>query len=226
MHMDFDGKKVFLTGGSGGIGRHIYKAFENEGGLVTAPSHDLLDLSSEISITRYLQTSSCDFDVFVHCAGINPLAGVEEINSKIMEDTYYINCIAPVLLLNRFINKMRERKMGRIVFLSSLYASVSRERRIAYSAAKSALSGIMKSMALELAKDGILVNCVAPGYVMTEMTCKNLSREEIDQIKSNIPTQRLQTADEIADVVMFLSSNRNKSITGQLITVDGGFLCR
>ena len=226
MDYDFKGKRIFLTGGSGGIGMAISQAYARYGGGITAPSHSELDLSNEKSIQGYLEKDSSCYDIFIHSAGVNTLAGIEEINGEIMEEAFYVNCIAPVILLNRFVKGMRDRKAGKIIFISSLYASISRERRVAYSASKNALTGIMKSMALELAQDGIMVNCVAPGYVMTKMTQKNLSMDVIEKIRNQIPTKRFQTAEEIADMALFLTSDKNRSITGQLITVDGGFLCR
>lgn len=227
MNMDFTGKKIFITGGSRGIGAGICKAFEKFGGEITAPARSCMDLSSEESIQSFLQKSSeVKYDVFVHCAGINRLAGIEEIDAGLMKEVYFVNCVAPVMLARAFVPGMKANGYGRIVFLSSLYATVSRERRLAYSASKNALNGIMKSMAIELAADNILVNCVAPGYVMTEMTRHNLSEKEISDIKKSIPTGRLQTVEEIADVVLFMCSDLNRSITGQLLTVDGGFTCR
>ena len=121
---------------------------------------------------------------------------------------------------------MKEKEFGRIVFISSLYGSVSRERRIAYSSSKHALNGLTKTMALELAPYQITVNCVAPGYVMTEMTRKNLSDEDIKEITKMIPTGKFQEPEEVANTTLFLCSEENKSITGQYIAVDGGFLCR
>ena len=88
------------------------------------------------------------------------------------------------------------------------------------------MTGIMKSVALEIAADNILLNAVAPGYVMTDMTRKNLNEQEIKDIQRMIPTGRFQTETDIANLVCFLCSQFNQSITGQLIAVDGGFTCR
>ena len=81
-------------------------------------------------------------------------------------------------------------------------------------------------MAIELGENNILVNCVAPGYVMTDMTRKNLSETEIKNIESQMPTHRFQTTEDIANLTAFLCSDLNQSITGQLIAVDGGFICK
>jgi len=227
MEISFEGRTLFLTGGSGGIGREIAAVFAEGGARVIAPGHEELDLSDSGSICRYCEAhTEISPDILIHCAGINELAGVGEITQEILERTFQVNCHAPALLINRLCGGMRRRRWGRIVFVSSLYAIVSRERRIAYSASKHALSGLMKAAALELAPEQVLVNAVAPGYVATEMTRKNLTGQELAAVTANIPTGRLQEAREIADMIAFLCSECNRSITGQLIAVDGGFTCR
>lgn len=227
MEIRFNGRTLFLTGGSGGIGREIAGLFAENGARVIAPGHEELDLSDSGSICRYCEAhAEISPDILIHCAGVNDLAGVNEITPEILERAFRVNCHAPALLMNALCGGMRERRWGRIVFVSSLYAIVSRERRIAYSASKHALSGLMKAAALELAPEHILVNSVAPGYVATEMTRKNLTGQELAAITANIPTGRLQEAREIAEMTAFLCSDYNRSITGQLIAVDGGFTCR
>lgn len=220
-------KKVFLTGGSRGIGKKIKESFEKNGAEVIAPTHQELDLSDSKSVEAFItNTSNLNFDIFIHCAGLNLLAGIDEITTDICDDVFNVNCFSPLMLLKHITKGMIENQSGKIIFISSLYALVSRERRIAYSASKNALTGVTKTLALELAPYNIMVNSVAPGYVMTDMTKKNLTQEEISEIEEKIPTKRFQTEDEISDLVVFLCSERNKSITGQLIAVDGGFLCR
>lgn len=227
MDFNFKDKSVFITGASRGIGKCIKQSFSDAGASVIAPGRQELDLSDPISIQKYIDSiKDLQVDIFVHCAGINILSGINEISSDIMNEVYQVNVTSATMLMQHFTASMKDKKYGKIVLISSLYASVSRERRIAYSASKCALSGLMKSTALELASSNVLVNCVAPGYVMTEMTKKNLTEEEIKNIENDIPTARFQSEQEIADLVMFLSSDCNKSITGQLISVDGGFLCK
>lgn len=227
MDINFKNRIVFLTGGSRGIGETIKKMFLQEGIDVIAPSREELDLSSKGSIRSYLQKNRrLQPDIFIHCAGINELADIEEVSQELLERVFQVNYYAPVELLKHFCVPMKTKQWGRIVFLSSLYAIVSKERRIAYSSSKSALNGLTKTLALELAKDNILVNEIAPGYVMTDMTRKNLSAEEIQAIENNIPTGRFQTKEDITYLTAFLCSEQNKSITGQLIAVDGGFTCR
>lgn len=220
-------RRVFITGASRGIGRCIKKSFEAAGAQVLCPDRAEMDLSSAESVQEYISRNSpLDADVFVHCAGINRLADISEIEQTLLEEVFQVNLYSAVALLNAIAPRMQERRWGRIVLISSLYSIVSKERRIAYSASKNALTGLAKTLTLELAPCNILTNCVAPGYVMTDMTKRNLSKSEIEAIQEKIPTGRFQSEQEIANLVMFLCSDLNQSITGQLIAVDGGFLCQ
>lgn len=228
MELGLKGKTVFLTGGCGGIGSVIKREYEEEGATVIAPLPDELDLSTPNGVEEYLKKGTCPpIDIFVHCAGMNDLAGIEEVTEENLQRTFSVNYFSAVRLLHHFATHMKEQRFGRIVFISTIYAIVSRERRIPYSSSKHALNGLMKSMALELGEYNILINQVAPGYVMTPMTTKNLSKEELDfLIEKTLPTKRLQTPEDIADAVLFFGSPRNRSINGQLLAVDGGFTCK
>lgn len=224
--MDLNEKTVFLTGGRGGIGSSIRKVFQDAGAEVIAPTSKELDLLSEDAINDYFDRPSVMPDIVVHSAGINELAGINDVTDEVLSRVFQVNLFSFISILKRTTPEMKRKGYGRIVGISSLYGIVSKEGRIPYSASKHALSGLIKSTALELAADNILINGVAPGYVMTEMTRKNLSEEEINDIRGMIPTGRFQKAEEIASLCLFLCSSLNQSITGQIIPVDGGFLCR
>lgn len=227
MNISFKNKTILITGGSRGIGKKIKETYEQNGAAVIAPGRDKLDLSSGNSIENFLnENKELNPDIFVHCAGINILAGIDEINDKILHDVFQVNLFSAVSLLNKFTGSMKVKNSGKIVFISSLYSLITKERRIAYSASKNALTGLTKTLAVELGKYNILVNSVAPGYVLTDMTRKNLSDAEIRAIENNIPTGRFQTEEDIANIVLFLTSDFNSSITGQIIAVDGGYTCQ
>ena len=227
LDINLTGKTAFVTGASRGIGRTIAQTLGDCGAQVVTPTRVELDLLDIKSISNYISTHiDIQIDIFVHCAGINELAGIGEINEDILTRVYDVNLFAPIHLLKAFHANMKNQKWGRVIFISSLYGIVSRERRIAYSSSKNALNGLCKSLAIELGEDNILVNCVAPGYVMTDMTRKNLSEEEINAIANNMPTKRFQTTEDIANLTAFLCSDLNQSITGQIIAVDGGFTCK
>ena len=221
--LDLRGKTAFITGASRGIGKKIKEVFEEAGAQVVAPGREELDLSSRESVEAYISENHPAPDIFVHCAGINLLAGIDEISYELADSVFQVNYFSPLRLIQSFSANMKKNKFGRIVLISSIYAIVSRERRIAYSSSKNADTGMMKSLAIELAEDGILINSVAPGYVLTDMTKQNLSQEEIESLRLRIPTRRLQTEKDIADTCLFLVSELNNSITGQIIAVDGGF---
>ncbi len=180
MNIQFNNKIVFLTGASRGIGRRMKELFEASGAKVIAPARDELDLSSADSISLYLQkTPDIKADIFIHCAGINQLAGIESISQEILESVFQVNFFSAVQLARHFSGAMKQKGWGRIIFISSLYSLISKERRIAYSSSKNALTGLTKTLALELGQYHILVNAVAPGYVMTDMTRRNLSDAQI-----------------------------------------------
>ena len=226
MQIDLTGRTAFLTGASRGIGKRIKEVLEAAGSTVLAPGRGELDLACPEQVAHYIEMHPHEIDLFIHCAAINPLAGMEEIQLPLLLETFQVNLFSAVQLLRGYIGGMKRNGWGRVLFISSLYALISKERRIAYSASKSALTGLTRSLALEFGRENILVNAVAPGYVMTDMTEKNLSKAEIEAITAQIPQGRMQSEDDIANLVAFLCSDLNQSITGQLIAVDGGLTCR
>ncbi len=226
MNIDMTGHTLLITGGHGGIGRAICECFSSCGAEVIAPSSRDMNLLNEAAIDSFLDTMTSQPDMVIHCAGVNELAGIEELAPEVLGKVFRVNLFSFMHILKCTVPYMRTHHYGRIIGISSLYGIVSRERRIPYSSSKHAMNGLIKSLALETAGDNVLVNAVAPGYVMTEMTRKNLSPQEIEDIRQNIPTGRLQEAEEIAELCCFLCSDMNQSITGQVIPVDGGFTCR
>ena len=224
--LEMTGRTVFLTGGGGGIGREILRCFAECGANVIAPRSAELDLLSEDAIRSYFEQLPASPDILIHAAGINILAGMTEVTPEVMQRVFQVNVFSFASLIRYTVPHMTAQDFGRIIGISSLYGIVSRERRIPYSASKHAMTGLIRSAALEGAPHNILVNGVAPGYVMTDMTRRNLSPEEIAQLTGQIPTGRLQEAEEIADLCLFLCSSMNRSITGQIIPVDGGFICK
>ena len=220
------GQTALVTGASRGIGAAIAARLQAEGCRVLQPSRELLELSSEESIETFLSGLSGHVDIVVNNAGINRLGSLDEIPSGDFEEVLRINLLAPFQLVRGMAKGMKARRYGRIVNVSSIWSLVTRERRVTYSAAKAGLNGLTKALALELAPYNILVNAVAPGYVNTELTRKNNSPAELEDITKQIPLGRLAEADEIAELVTFLCSPRNSYITGQVIVIDGGDLCK
>ena len=221
-----NGKIALVTGASRGIGAAIARAFQERGAIVLSPSRAEMDMSDISSIERYIGSVKGPIDILVNNAGINILAGLEEIEKETINETLQVNLIAPIMLTKLVAEKMKRSRYGRIVNISSIWSVVAKERRLAYAASKSAMSGVTRTLALELAQYGILVNSVAPGFVNTELTSQNNSPEQIRQISNNIPLERLAEPQEIAEVVLFLCSERNSYMTGQVLVVDGGYVCQ
>ncbi|MFQ5853655.1 MAG: SDR family NAD(P)-dependent oxidoreductase, partial [Candidatus Binatia bacterium] len=114
---------------------------------------------------------------------------------------------------------------GRIVNITSVFGVVSKVGRSAYSASKSSLVGLSRALALEVATENVLVNCLAPGFVDTELTRRILGEKGMSDIVATVPMGRLAGPQEIARYVLFLVSEENTYMTGQNIVVDGGFTC-
>ena len=217
---------ALITGASRGIGAAIASSLQAEGVRVLLPPRHELDLSSNDSIDAYLSGLIEPIDIVVNNAGINRLGFTDEISGEDFEQVVQINLLAPFRIIQGVVKWMKAKKYGRIVNMSSIWSLVSRERRMTYSAAKSGINGLTRALALELAPYNILVNAVAPGYVNTDLTKENNTQAELDMICKQIPLGRLAEPSEIAECVAFLCSPRNSYITGQVIVIDGGYLCK
>jgi 3-oxoacyl-[acyl-carrier protein] reductase len=122
-----------------------------------------------------------------------------------------------------FIKNMVKNKVGRIINISSISGLMGNPGQVNYSSSKSALNGFTKSLAKELGSRNITVNCVAPGFIETDMT-SFLDDDSKVNIINSIPLNRLGKADDVSDLVMFLASDEASYITGQTISIDGGLL--
>lgn len=220
------GKVVLVTGAARGIGAAIASALSAAGASVLMPSRAEMDLSNMKSIEKYIASIDGPIDVLVNNAGINILSSLEELGQEVLEDTMQVNLMAPIFLTKLVAEKMRANHYGRIVNISSIWSVVAKERRLAYAASKSAMNGVTRTLAIELGRYGILVNSIAPGYVNTELTSQNNSPEQIQSIRERIPLERLAEPSEIAAVAAFLCSSQNSYMTGQVLVVDGGYVCQ
>ena len=220
-------RTALVTGASRGIGLAISNLLRENGLEVLTPTRQELDLSSEESIKNFLQKNSAqEIDILVNNAGINIIENLPQISDESLKAALQINLIAPTILIRGLAPKMIERGYGKIVNISSIWSQISKPGRAVYSSTKSAINGLTRSVAIELAPHNIQVNAVAPGFVDTDLTRKNNSPEQLKIIQSNIPAQRLAQTTEIAELVYFLVSEKNTYVTGQIITIDGGFSCQ
>jgi 3-oxoacyl-[acyl-carrier protein] reductase len=224
--MEMQDRTALVTGGSRGIGKAICDVFTAKGLNVISPTRAELDLADEASIIKYLKHVNFDVDVLVNCAGMNTLSPISDLPMDLLKETFQVNFFSAVMILKKFLPLMQSRGYGRVVNIGSIYALNSRERRLPYSASKTALSALTRTAAIEYARSNIMVNSVLPGYVMTDMTAKNLSKDDLVQICERIPMGRLAQPEEIAKVGAFLCSEDNTYLTGQAIIVDGGFMVR
>jgi 3-oxoacyl-[acyl-carrier protein] reductase len=221
-------RTALVTGGRRGIGAAIGAEFERRGILVLTPPREELDLSDATSVERYLAAQGAahqPVDILVNNAGINIINPIENISPESWQTMLQVNLSAPFRLAQAVAPGMRKRRWGRIVNITSIFGIVTRQQRAAYSATKAGLAGLTRTLAVELGRDNVLVNCVAPGYVETELTRQNNSTEDLEKIAATIPVGRLAQPEEIAKLVAFLCGDGNTYITGQVIVADGGFTC-
>lgn len=217
-------RKALITGGSRGIGKAIAEKFTENGYKVYTPSRQELNLLDRSSVKAYVEKmEGICFDVIINNAGINDINEIEKITDEEIDMMMQTNLISPIMLLRGLVAPMKKQKYGRIVNIGSIWAVVSKGGRCIYSATKNGIHGVTNTLSVELAADNILVNTVCPGFTLTELTRKNNTEEEIAAISQDIPMGRMAMPEEIAEVVYFLASEKNTYLTGQKITVDGGF---
>ena len=230
--------KVLVTGGTRGIGEAAVQLFSKNGFEVTATGTSLSDkkregisyLSCDFSDTKATERfakeiANMGFSVLINNAGINKIGPLSDYSLKDFEKIQRVNVTAPFLLCRAVLPGMQKRGFGRIVNITSIFGVVSKAERSAYSASKFALAGLSKALALEMARDNILVNCLAPGFVDTELTRKILGEEGMREMAVKVPMGRFARPEEIAKFIIFLTSEENTYMTGQNIIVDGGFTC-
>jgi NAD(P)-dependent dehydrogenase (short-subunit alcohol dehydrogenase family) len=178
------------------------------------------DFTTEEGLQRVVDAAE-HCEVVLHCAGI-PSAGISwKISAEEFRKVNAINYEAPFFLSQRLIPAMRKRGWGRIVFFSSIVAQTGIPGTAAYSASKSALFGLTRTMASELASCGITVNCIAPGY-MDEGMIREIPDDMRAQIIAKTPIAKLGDTAGIVKMVEMLLSDEANSITGQVLSVNGG----
>lgn len=242
------GKNIIITGGLQGIGKETISVFAENGANIIACAYkfqeEFEDYCNQLSEKNSVKIVPVYFDMndndsvkkaakeiialkkdihgLVNIAGINKDAYFNMVTYQDMLDTFQVNFFSQVLFTQYIVRWMQRRKTnGSIVFTSSLTALVGNEGQTVYGASKAAIIGAMRSMAIELGKDKIRVNAVAPGVIKSPMTEK-LDESIIDDRISKMDIPRLGNADEVSKLFMFLISDLSSHITGQVIRVDGG----
>lgn len=215
-------RKVLILGGRGDIGSAIAKLFGGRGDAVVSTGRAEIDLASNAKIDGYFANNDANFDVVVHSAGLNNPKPFAQLSGAEIAESLQVN-VQGFLRVLKFIEPHLRERGGRVLVLSSIYGFLSRAGRLPYSVSKHGLIGAVKTLAIELAPHGVLVNALSPGFIMTKLTTKNNNPEMIERIRSWIPAGRLGTPEEIAEVAWFLCSPANTYINGADIVVDGGF---
>ena len=226
------GRKVLITGITGSIGKVIAKSFADNDyevfGIGRNPQK-IKELSSEYKIFQFDLSKDFeqesknlpqDIDILVNCAGIYEYS--ETQNAKKISEIIKTNLEAPIVLSKFVIKNMKNKKWGRIINIGSISGAVGEANAAAYSASKAGLIGLTKSLALELAFDNITVNCINPGWVDSDMTDNNLSEAEKLETLEMIPQRRFVEPEEIADLCVYLASDKAKGLTGQAVNLCAG----
>jgi 3-oxoacyl-[acyl-carrier protein] reductase len=238
---------VLVTGSSRGIGAGIAKVFALEGHRVAIHYHeneekarklfdelksngcsvmmthgDVSDEEQVRDMVRAVQDTFGFVDVLVNNAGIAlPPQLVTDTSLSDWSRVFGTNINGMYLVTNAILPQMVSHKRGAIVNISSMWGVSGGSCEVPYSASKAAVIGFTKSLAKEVAPSGIRVNCVAPGFVLTEMNAA-LDEETVESIRLETPLMQLGTPQDIANAVVFLASEKASFITGQTLSVDGG----
>jgi NAD(P)-dependent dehydrogenase (short-subunit alcohol dehydrogenase family) len=238
-------KKILVTGATSGIGlalcdflikqecsvigvgrdnNKIEDLIKKSDNKLKFLSLDLIDFSNYSMIFDEMLAGE-KFDGFVHCAGIEETLPLTMYNPENVKRIFDINVFSGIELLRHFSKKKYSNDGASVVFLSSVMGELGQPGKIGYCATKSAILGIVKASALELAKRRFRVNSVAPGVVNTPMTQKLFSQIEDDNIQriKEMHPLGIGEVDDVVPAITFLLSDSSKWITGQNIKIDGGY---
>ena len=239
--MNFKGKKILITGATGGIGGAIIKKFIslNASVLGTGTNLEKLNLlkkefpglsTEQFDITKHSDIESFIEKIFLQLGGLDILinnAGITKDNLSLRmkneewQKVIDLNLTSTFYLCKFAIKKMLKNKFGRVVNITSIVGHTGNVGQVNYSASKAGVVALSKSLATEYAKKNITVNCVSPGFIKTNMTDK-ISEDFKVELLSRIPMNRLGSGEDVSNTVAFLSSESSSYITGETIHVNGG----
>ena len=240
--MGLEGKIALVTGATRGIGKAIATALVEQGATVigTATSESgaqsisdylgangkgwVLDVSSSDSVDAVIKEITAEYGaptVLVNNAGITRDNLMMRMKEDEWDQVINTNLTSVFRVTKACLRGMTKAKFGRVISISSVVGSMGNGGQTNYSAAKAGLEGFSRSLAAEIASRGITVNCVAPGFIETDMT-KVLPEEHKAKLVEKVPSSRLGQPEEIAAAVAFLASNGAAYITGETLHVNGG----
>ena len=236
-------KTVLITGASRGIGEQIARAFSTnrynvvinynkseEKAKALAKELNAQFFQSEVSkfneakaLVDFTIEKFGKIDVLVNNAGISlPQTVLQDVSSEQFDKIVAVNLKSAFNCSKLVIDNMVSNGSGVIVNISSIWGQTGASCEVVYSMTKAGIIGFTKALAQELAPSNVRVNAVAPGFIQTDMTA-HLSKEEVNDFLQSVPLNRVGTAKEVADAVLFLASDKATYITGQILGVNGGF---
>ncbi|GAB4335266.1 MAG: 3-oxoacyl-[acyl-carrier-protein] reductase [Desulfobulbaceae bacterium] len=244
--MILEGKTALVTGGSRGIGREVclrlaamgarvginYRSGAEAAGQVLSEitaaggsgflaPFDVSDAAAVQEEMKKILDAEGGIDILVNNAGITRDGLMARMKDEDWDSVLNTNLRSAFLCTRAVMKSMMKKRWGRIINMTSVIGFLGNAGQVNYAAAKAGMVGLTKSMARELASRGITVNCVAPGYIVTDMT-SGLSDEIQEAIKAQIPLGTLGTPADIAAAVAYLASPESGYVTGQTIHVNGG----
>ena len=247
MNLNLKNKVVIITGASRGIGKSIAKGFFDNNckvALISRNKKDLIDTKNVIGAkSNNIQLFPCDIsnfsdvqnvidkvinyygniDILINNAGITKDSLILRMKEEDWDTVVDVNLKGCFNTVKAVVKQMIRNKKGSIINISSIIGLIGNAGQTNYAASKAGIFGLTKSLAKELGSRNITVNAIAPGYVQTSMTEK-LSTNIKNDLYKNIPLKRLGSAEDIANLVLFLSSEKASYITGQIMNVDGGMV--
>ena len=239
--INFKNKKILITGATGGIGGALVKKFVSLDGNVLAtgtntekldvlkkdfPNINILkfDISDHTKIEEFVENVSSQLtglDVLINNAGINMDNLSLRMNELEWKKVIDINLGSTFLMCKYAIKKMLKSKYGRIINITSVVGHTGNLGQSNYAASKAGIIGMSKSLAIEYAKKNITINCVSPGFIVSDMT-EAIAESVKAVLTSRIPMAKLGTGEDVSNCVAFLSSDQASYITGETIHVNGG----
>ena len=238
---NLSGKRVLITGAAGGIGKELSKSFLEVGANIILSGTNINRLQSlKDDLNQECEVYKCDLknvdeindllnfldgsggvDVLINNAGKTEDNLLMRMTDEQWEDIMLINLTSVMRLTRGIIRGMIKKRWGRIINITSIVALTGNPGQSNYVASKSGLTGFSKSLASEVASRGITVNCIAPGFIKTNMTDK-LNENQTSSILNRIPMNRIGIPIDICSSAIFLASSYSNYITGQTIHVNGG----